>query len=130
EAAGLKNNVVLTGWIDRTDMASFYGLLDIYLHAAVLEPFGLVYPEAMMNAVPVVSTSTGAAADAIKDGENGILVSERTPKALADGVERLLRSDHGSIGIAGKKTALEMYSFDVMWQGTVDLYRNALNSIE
>lgn len=130
EEAGLKDNVVLTGWIDRSEMASFYGVLDLYLHAAILEPFGLVYPEAMMNGVPVVSTSTGAAADAIKDGINGILVAERTGKALADGVERLLRSDHNSIGIAGKRTAMEMYSFDVMWQGTIDLYRNALNSVK
>ena len=130
EESGLKNNVVLTGWIDRSEMASFYGLLDVYFHAAILEPFGLVYPEAMMNSVPVVSTFTGAAADAIEDGKNGILVTERTGKALAEGVERLLRSDHRSIGIAGRKTALAMYSFDVMWQGTVDLYRNALKPVE
>jgi len=124
---GLDQHVIFTGWVDRTEMASFYGLLDVYLHAAVLEPFGLVYAEAMMNAVPVVSTPTGAALDAIVDGKNGMLVHERSAKALADGVLRVLRSDPRSIGKAGKETALRMYHFDVMWAGTIDLYRRALN---
>ncbi|MBK9421156.1 MAG: glycosyltransferase [Flavobacteriales bacterium] len=65
EEAGLTAYVVFTGWVDRADMPSFYGLLDLYLHAAALEPFGLVYAETMMNGVPVVSTRTGAALDAI-----------------------------------------------------------------
>lgn len=51
--AGLDDHVVFTGWVERTDIPSFLGLLDLYLHAALMEPFGLVYAEAMMNAVPV-----------------------------------------------------------------------------
>ncbi|MFN3874365.1 MAG: glycosyltransferase family 4 protein, partial [Flavobacteriales bacterium] len=61
--AGLDGHVVFTGRLERRQMPSFYGLLDAYLHAAILEPFGLVYAEAMMNGVPVVSTATGAALD-------------------------------------------------------------------
>lgn len=125
-AAGLQNHVVFTGWVERAEIASFFGLLDIYLHAAELEPFGLVYAEAMMNGVPVVSTPTGAARDAIIDGENGIL-AERNGLALATGVERLLNVDLSSIGEAGRQTALKMYSFEIMWKGTMDIYHNALD---
>lgn len=124
--AGLERNVVFTGWVERSSMASFFGLLDIYFHAAVLEPFGLVYAEAMMNGVPVVTTPTGAALDAITDGINGILVKERTGEALADGVERMLTADLRKIGEAGRATALRMYPFDVMWNGTMDVYTKAL----
>ena len=127
--AGLNSHVIFAGWVERSSMPSFYGLLDLYLHAAMLEPFGLIYPEAMMNGVPVVSTPTGAALDAIEDGKNGILVPERTGVALADGVERLLQLDRHAIGEAGKETALRMYSFDVMWKGTMDVYHNALSRI-
>ncbi len=123
--AGLERNIVFTGWVERADMASFFGLLDIYLHAAELEPFGLVYAEAMMNAIPVVSTATGAALDAITDGINGIL-SERNGEALAAGVERLLKADAKAIGEAGRQTALSMYSFDTMWEGTTGIYEQAL----
>lgn len=125
--ARLDEHVIFTGWVDRKEMASFYGLLDVYLHAAILEPFGLVYAEAMMNGVPVVSTPTGAALDAIVDGSNGIFVRERTAQALAEGVERLLRADRRAIGEAGRETAMRMYRFDVMWDGTIGLYRRALD---
>lgn len=124
--AGLQDQVVLTGRIERHLMPSFYGLLDAYLHAATLEPFGLVYPEAMMNGVPVVSTATGAALDAITDGVDGILAAERSGPALAASMERLLAADPRAIGLAGKATALRMYAFDTMWNGTMDVYRTAL----
>lgn len=123
--AGLQENVVFTGWVERDHMPSFFSLLDIYLHAADLEPFGLVYAEAMMNAVPVVSTPTGAALDAITDGVNGILAA-RNGESLASGVERLLAADPVAIGNAGRATALAMYPFDTMWNGTVQLYERAL----
>ena len=124
--AGLQDNVVLTGRIERSLMPSFYGLLDLYLHAAVLEPFGLVYAEAMMNGVPVVSTATGAALDAITDGVNGMLAGERGGAALAAATERLLAADRRAIGQAGKATALRMYAFEAMWNGTMEVYRKAL----
>jgi glycosyltransferase involved in cell wall biosynthesis len=126
KAAELDEHVVFTGWVERSEMASFYGILDVYLHAATLEPFGLVYAEAMMNGVPVVSTCTGAALDAIEDGRNGILVNEADGKELAEGVERLMRMDLKAVGEAGRATALRMFSFDVMWKGTTAVYRLAL----
>lgn len=130
KAAGLMEHVVFVGWMDRKDMASFYGLLDIYMHASILEPFGLVYPEAMMNGVPVVSTRTGAALDAIEDGRNGILVDEPGGEALAAGVERLLGMDLREVGEAGRRTALCMFPFEVMWKGTTEVYANALKRAE
>ncbi|MDQ3100396.1 MAG: glycosyltransferase family 4 protein [Bacteroidota bacterium] len=125
---GLDRNVVFTGWIDRKYMASFYGILDVYLHAAVLEPFGLVYAEAMMNGVTVVSTPTGAALDAIESGKNGFL-AERNADALGAAVHKALVADRKEVGAAGRRTALEKFNFDVMWNGTTDLYRNAIASL-
>jgi glycosyltransferase involved in cell wall biosynthesis len=126
QAEGLTDHVVFIDRIEPHDMASFYGILDAYLHAAVLEPFGLVYAEAMMNGVPVVSTRTGAALDAITDGVNGILIPEASAEAMAEGVARLLKSDRKAIGDAGRQTARQMYCFDVMWNGTMEVYRKAL----
>src|SRR5690606_7202775 len=124
--AGLEEHIIFTGWVDRADMASFYGVLDIYFHAALLEPFGLIYPEAMMNAVPVVSTATGAALDAIVDGENGMLARERSPQALADALERLLGTDYRAVGKAGQATAMALFPFDAMWSGTLNVYKQRM----
>lgn len=123
--AGLQEHIRFTGWIDRAEIPSFFGVLDVYLHAAEMEPFGLVIAEAMMNAVPVVSTPTGAALDAIEDGVNGVL-ARREGTALAEGVERVLGTDARAMGAAGRATALRLYPFEVMWRGTMDLYARAL----
>lgn len=125
EEKGLADHILFTGRIPRPDMPSFYSLLDIYLHAAQLEPFGFVYPEAMMNAVPVVSTPTGAARDALEDGKSGILV-ERNGAAIAQGIERLLQLDRRAIGQAGREAALRLFTFDRMWAGTLKVYHQAL----
>ncbi|HEU4719601.1 MAG TPA: glycosyltransferase family 4 protein [Bacteroidia bacterium] len=123
----LAGNIQLTGWIERSDMPSFYGIMDIYLHAAAMEPFGFVIAEAMMNAVPVVSTSTGAARDAIESGKNGYLVSAQNAEALAEGIRYLLSVDRKKTGEAGRQTALQLFSLDRMWQDHLRLYREALN---
>lgn len=123
---GIASKVHFIDRIEPGEMPSFYGILDAFLHAAVMEPFGLVYAEAMMNAVPVVSTRTGAAADAIIDGVNGILIKEPTGEALALGVERLLALDRQAIGRMGRDTALRKYAFDVMWKGTNGVYQKAM----
>lgn len=123
---GLGRNVLFIDRIEPSDMPSFYGILDIYLHGATLEPFGLVYAEAMMNGVPVVSTRTGAALDGITDGVSGILVHKASGSALADGVERLLSLDRRAIGEEGRRTALRLFPFEVMWNGTMGVYRKAM----
>lgn len=119
---GLNAHVTFIDHIEPSHIPSFYGILDIYIHGATLEPFGLVYAEAMMNGVPVVSTPTGAALDAIEDGVNGILVPEASGEALAKGVERLLATDRRAVGAKGRITALGLYSFDTMWNGTMQVY--------
>jgi glycosyltransferase involved in cell wall biosynthesis len=125
---GLEENVVFTGWVERDDVPSLFGIMDGYLHAADHEPFGFVYAEAMMAGVPVVSTRTGAALDAIEDGVSGILVNERSGGALAEGVERLLGTDGPRMGKAGQVIALRMFSFEGMYRGYMDLYRDLLKT--
>ncbi|HQW06054.1 MAG: glycosyltransferase family 4 protein [Flavobacteriales bacterium] len=128
EQAGLNEHVIITGWVARDEMPSLYRLLNIYLHAADHEPFGLVYPEAMMSGVPVVSTATGAVLDAIQDPSEGILVPERSGRALADGVEQALRAGPERIGERGREVALRMFTFDHMWAGYSGIYRQAAPS--
>lgn len=123
---GLQDNIIFTGWVERDDVPSLFGIMDGYLHAADHEPFGFVYAEAMMAGVPVVSTPTGAALDAIEDGVSGILVNERSGAGLAEGVERLLRADGPGMGKAGQAIALRLFDIDVMYKGYNNLYHDLL----
>ncbi len=122
----LGKNILLTGYINRDEMPSYYGMMDIYLHAASNEPFGLVIPEAMLNGVPVVSTSTGASRDAIKSGENGFLVSSPNGELIAEGIRFMLGNNRKQIGEAGRATALEMFTLETMWKNHLALYEKAI----
>ncbi|MDP9047719.1 MAG: glycosyltransferase, partial [Bacteroidota bacterium] len=90
---GLQENIVLTGWVDREYIPSFYGIMDIYVHAATEEPFGFVIAEAMVNGVPLVTTQTGAAADALQHKKNGYFVSEQNSEEIVDGINWMLEDD-------------------------------------
>lgn len=120
---GLNENIILTGYIEREKMNSLYQLMDIYIHAARFEPFGFVIAEAMFNGSPVLSTKTGASLDAIAHKENGYLVDYNDPQGFIDGINYLLMHDKKSIGEKGKKTAIDMYSFDKMWNSYLNLYK-------
>jgi glycosyltransferase involved in cell wall biosynthesis len=58
-----------------------------------VEGFGLVFLEAGAYGLPSVATRSGGIAEAIEDGETGLLVPERDALALARALERLLADE-------------------------------------
>jgi glycosyltransferase involved in cell wall biosynthesis len=119
---GLENHIVFAGWVDRNMIPSLYGILHIYVHAASNEPFGFVIAEAMANAVPVVSTKTGAALDAITHLENGYLVEHKDSRGLAEGIKYILSNDTSKMRLLTKEAALRMYDFERMWDDYINVY--------
>jgi len=116
------DNIIFTGWMDRSYIPSLYSILDVYAHAASFEPFGFVIPEAMMNAAPVVSTPTGSSLDSIFHKKNGYITKYKDSLSLAEGI--LYTINHGSeFKEKGKKTALEMFEFKVMYNNYIKLYK-------
>lgn len=72
--------------------------------------------QAMACQLPVVSTPVGAIAEALKDGESGMLVPVRNPAALADALARLM-SDPAlckKMGQIGHQIAVENFGIDMM----------------
>jgi len=91
----LARNATITGIIDDAHLDALYRRADAYVHPAensgsAFEGFGLTYLEANAYGKPVVGTLDCGAEDAITDGENGYLVPQRDPAAVADAVLRLL----------------------------------------
>lgn len=64
----------------------------LVLPSTSLETFGMVAPEAMLLGVPVVTFGFGGSGELVRHMENGILVAEPTPRALANALESLARS--------------------------------------
>jgi glycosyltransferase involved in cell wall biosynthesis len=119
----LDEYIVFTGPIPPGKMGSLYGVMDIFLHAARHEPFGLVIAEAMLNGLPVVSTPTGAAGDAVVSGEHGYLCEYGNTQALADSVLKL--TDINAAKRMGQNCiarATELYAIETSYSNHLKIY--------
>lgn len=87
--AGLQNNVVLTGW--RDDALALASQMAIIVHPSFAEGFGRAVLEAMALGRAVIASAVGGLREAIRDGENGILVPPGSADALSDRLLHLLR---------------------------------------
>ena len=83
--------VRFAGRLSREQMADIYRDADAFVLASRAETFGVAYIEAMASGLPVVATRCGGPEDFVDD-TNGILVSPEDPAALAEGMERMIRT--------------------------------------
>jgi phosphatidyl-myo-inositol dimannoside synthase len=111
-AAQSRVPVVFLGNIDDNDLESLYRRADIFAmtsvnHGTSVEGFGLAYLEASGFGLPVIGHSVGGVAEAVRDGETGILVPAGDTRALTAAIERLVL-DQGlreRLGAAGRTWA-------------------------
>lgn len=109
-------------------------LQELYARAAVVacpsrrEGFGVACLEAMAHARPVVASAVGGLNDLVVDGETGLLVPPRDPRALRAALERLLadRDLRLRLGAAGRERARERFSWDAVTDATIAAYRMSL----
>ncbi|CAN0428197.1 unnamed protein product [Ectocarpus sp. 12 AP-2014] len=80
------------------------------------ETFGMVGPEAMLLGVPLVTFGFGGSGELVRHMENGLLVAEPTPRALADALELLARDTalRDRLGAAARLDALRALSLPEM----------------
>jgi glycosyltransferase involved in cell wall biosynthesis len=96
--------------------------VDVLVHTAELEPFGLVVAEALARGVPVVAPTQGGPAEIVRDGVDGLLVDPDDAPALAAAIVRLLRDGdlRRRMGEAGRARVRERFSEERMareaWQ--------------
>lgn len=86
--------------------------LDLLVHTAELEPFGLVLIEAMLRGVPVVAPRSGGSAEIVRHEVDGLLVDVTQTDRLAQGILALaadpeLRTRMGS---AARARAAERFT--------------------
>jgi glycosyltransferase involved in cell wall biosynthesis len=72
----------------------------VFLFPTRYEGFGIVTSEAMARGLAVVTTRTGAGADVIRDGENGLVVPVGAIAETKSAVARLLDDNKFRIGVA------------------------------
>lgn len=93
---GLERNVAFAGVVADEELADYYRLCDLFVMPnrempdGDTEGFGLVFLEANACGKPVVGGIAGGAVEAVRHGENGLLVDGWSVGAIAETIVRLL----------------------------------------
>ena len=111
-ALGLENAVHFTGVISEEALRGWYQHADVFTLPSLnvgeqFEGFGLVFLEAGACGLPVVGAAGSGVAEAVRDGETGLLVPQNDAEALAEALVRLLTNEalRARLGAAGREHA-------------------------
>ncbi len=131
-------------WIDRMlekrEVIQLLSHASVFVCPSIYEPLGIVNLEAMACGAAVVATATGGIPEVVEDGVTGLLVPfepedplTRNPKdpegfarGFADRINALLRDPGAArrFGEAGRRRAIERFSWRSVAERTLDLYRS------
>ena len=95
---GVFERIDFVGWQNHVEVSKAMCEADLLVAPSVLAADGdmqgmpLVIAEAMSSGLPVLGTRHSGIPEAVRDGENGIVVEERDVDALAEGLVRLSAS--------------------------------------
>jgi glycosyltransferase involved in cell wall biosynthesis len=123
---GLSDFFTYRGEVNRAEKIDFLnGLHLLSVPTVYAEPKGLFVLEALANGTPVVLPEHGSFPETIRATGGGILVEPDSPKALASGIDQLLRDDAQrlKLGQLGKKNVQQNYSDASTAAATLEVYR-------
>lgn len=130
---GAADGVELLGFVDKSTAEGREALRTAYARARVFclptqfEAFGIVYLEAMSNAVPCIGPDRWAVPEIIEHGVTGLLVPPGDPVALANAMLELLRDPARAraMGEAGKTRLEERFT----WPAVVARMTGAMSRV-
>jgi glycosyltransferase involved in cell wall biosynthesis len=110
------------------DPLPFYRAADIFVLPSRVEGFGLVCIEAMMTGLVTVRSDSEGAYDQIDDKKNGFLFPNGNTEELSKILKQLLTNETicRQIGEMGKKRALNLFTSEVMYKKTLDVYKKSI----
>ena len=125
---GIDRHVIFAG--SRPHHPSMHYLFDISVLTSRAEGFPNAIVEAMAAARPVVATAVGGVADAVVDGETGLIVPPSQPESLARALDALLMDSalRTTMGKAGRKRAKLLYDADRVIDSLEALYVSSVRS--
>jgi len=97
----LPDNVELRGWISREELVELFHGAAGFIHVGE-EDFGITMVEALAAGVPVIALNAGGARDIVRDGVDGLLLSDPTVPSLRAAVERVAAEDWDRDRLVGR----------------------------
>lgn len=120
--------------LPREDVRQVLTHATVFVCPSVYEPQGIVNLEAMGCETAVVASDVGGIPEVVVHGETGVLVhydpreAEAFESGLADAINELVaRPDRSAqMGRAGRRRAIDAFSWDSIAAETVEVYRSVL----
>ena len=121
-ALGVRERVVFAGY--RSDVPALLAASDVLVLPSEIEGLPLTVLEAMAATRPVVATRVGGTAEAVVDGETGLLVPPGDIDALARALDAVLGDSDLArrLGEAGRRRVEERFSSAAMSELVLDAY--------
>ena len=121
----LNDRVKLAGFVDEKKLVSLYNSSDVFVLASHYEPFGMVALEAMASRIPVVVSDVGGLSEIVEDGITGVKVPASDPRALAEGILRVLDDPELAEQMTENayRVVQERYRWDMIAEKTIEVYR-------
>jgi len=125
EQLGMGKSVQFHGLVNNNRVRRM--MADMFVMPSLVEGFGIVFLEAMLNGVPVIGGKVGGTVELIQDGQNGFTVLPGDQEDLARKIVRLATDTKFRKRLieAGKITAQE-YTISKMVDRTIELYNRLI----
>jgi glycosyltransferase involved in cell wall biosynthesis len=120
---GLSGRVRLLGEVAHEDLPSLYSAADALVLASSREGWANVLLEAMACGTPVVATDVWGTAEIVAGPEAGVLISERSGVAIAEGLRKLLANLPDR---TATRNYAERFSWDMTTKGQLELFRRLI----
>jgi glycosyltransferase involved in cell wall biosynthesis len=106
----------------------FLASLDLYVHPALMEGFGIAVVEAMAMGKAVVATTAGGLPEVVEDGVTGLLVPPDNPDSIAVALQALLSDPvrRQQMGRAGRRRVFEQFDLNSSVEALQQLYEHLL----
>jgi len=116
EAHDLGDSVIFTGSVVGEDYNNLLNAFDLYIQPSRFEGLPRTLLDAMYLGKPIVATAVNGNLDALRDGENGLLVPAENSDAIVAAVETLLDDPARAATMASQAHQDVLSSFDMVRQ--------------
>ena len=118
--SGLADRVIFTGELSDEDLAAWYARADVFTLFSQYEAFGLVFFEAMVCGVPVLTHDVGASLELLTKG--AVVVPRYAQQPAVEALVRMVNDDEyrQQLGEEAQEYALAEFT----WAAVADKYLN------
>ncbi|HKW36434.1 MAG TPA: glycosyltransferase family 4 protein [Burkholderiales bacterium] len=117
------DRVRFVGSVSQDELRSYYGAADALILASSREGWANVLLESMACGTPVVASRAGGSPEVVSAPEAGVLMAERTPEAVVEGVERLFARHPDR---AATRRYAEQFSWEETTRGQLRLFESVI----